>query len=512
MLKKYLSILCFTFLSFKLFAQAQLSATILDSLTLKPIPYTTISYNNISGVISNDEGFFLMNLKASPKSNDSIYIKCLGYKTKAIPALNFNKDSILLQEKSIELNEVLVSNKNYTAEEIIEKANNHLNDNYQPIISMSKLFYRSSLSNTILKNKVEVKESSIPELNQRFIDSIINAIPKQSDDYTEILGHLYRNENINEPYKLDITKAAHLLDENSDFDEEAIEKRMNDIIKNHVKRDSYFKIKSGIIGVKQDIDSSFFEPNKKLEKEKSEAFLEEQKKKAEERKKQFLKYRKRSIADLEQRSFIYKNSNLDFLEKQNRYNFEILDYLFLNDSFVYKIVFTPKRKADYQGVLYINTDDFAIIRVDYESVNPLKKFSLFGISYMYTKQKGTLIYNKIQESNVYTLKYAEDESTHKIGFDRPLKIIEKNKHTKGRRKQNELSTDIHFIFSTKEKEELAVFENKIINESSFNAFYEKANVTPTQLKAYDPDFWKGYNVIEPNEAIKNFKSIEAATD
>ena len=53
-----------------------------------------------------------------------------------------------------------------------------------------------------------------------------------------------------------------------------------------------------------------------------------------------------------------------------------------------------------------------------------------------------------------------------------------------------------------------IFENEPIAETQFNDFNEKANINPTYLPKYDPDFWKGYNVIEPNQAIKNFKSIE----
>ena len=122
-------------------------------------------------------------------------------------------------------------------------------------------------------------------------------------------------------------------------------------------------------------------------------------------------------------------------------------------------------------------------------------------------KKGTFIYSK-NNADKYALKYAEVEMGSKFGVKRPLKIIEKNKHVKGRRKQNEISTDIHFIVSNITKKELVVFENESISEASFNSFTEKAKVKPTYLPKYDPDFWKGYNVMEPNEAIKDFKSIE----
>ena len=106
------------------------------------------------------------------------------------------------------------------------------------------------------------------------------------------------------------------------------------------------------------------------------------------------------------------------------------------------------------------------------------------------------------------LKYAETVSENTFGIDRPLKIIEKNKHVKGKRKQNEISANINFTISNREKRELVNFENTSISISEFNNFQEKANVSTTYLPAYDPNFWKGYDVIEPNKAIKSFKSIE----
>ena len=108
--------------------------------------------------------------------------------------------------------------------------------------------------------------------------------------------------------------------------------------------------------------------------------LEEKKKKEQARKKNFSKYRKSSISNIQSNSFMFEDSDLNFLEKPNRYDFKIEDYSFLNDNFVYKISFTPKRKEDYKGIIYVNTDDFAIVRVDYENVKDLKNFRLLGLT------------------------------------------------------------------------------------------------------------------------------------
>lgn len=506
---KYLfkTLLLFTFATIVANSQESISAKILDSISQKPIPYATISSSNNFGVISNANGEFLMYLRNKTTTQDSIHIRCLGYDTKSFLIKTFVDSLVFLSPKSIELDEVLVSNKNYSVEEIIEKTKENLSNNYDYSFIKSKLFYRSSHFTNILKNDIDIKKTTIPEFNQLFVDSILKAIPKRNDDYTEVLANMYGKTGYNELQKLDIIKASHLYDKSNEISFEGFEDRFNTIIKKHVKRDSYFKIKSGIFGTKEEIDSSFFEKRNDEEVDKTEAFLEEQKKKEQDRKKNFLTYRKNSIHDIKQKSFIFEDSYLNFLEKPNRYNFKIEDYIFFNENFVYKISFTPKRKADYEGILYINTDDFAIVRVDYENVKALKNFRLLGISYNHYLKKGTLIYSK-NTNNKYALKYADIEEGSKFGIKRPLKIIEKNKHTKGRRKQNELSSDIHFIISNVEKNELVVFENESISENIFSNFSEKAKVEPIYLPKYDPEFWKGYNVIEPNQAIKDFKSIE----
>ena len=508
MKSNFYTVLFILFIAKSFQAQESISAKLIDSTTQNPIPYVTISFNKTSGVITNENGDFLLYLNKKVETTDSLFISCLGYKNKRIGLEKFNDSIIVLSNKSIELKEVLLSNENYSIEEIIEKVKEKLATNYDFEFTKNKLFYRESYFTDILKSAIKIKESTIPEFNQIFFDSLISIIPKSSDNYTEILGVLYKKPMVQNSQKLDIIKASTLYDKNNEITFNGLEEKFSKIFKKHIKRDSYFKIKSGIFGTKEDIDSSFFDDKKqKEEAEQTNALIEEQKKRETERKKSFLKYRKRTITNLEKSSFMFEDSHLNFLEKSRRYNFELLDYIFLNDNFVYKITFTPKRSEDYKGTIYVNTDDFAIVRIDYENVKSLKTFRLLGISLDENLKKGTFIYSK-NETEKYALKYAEMESGSKFGIKRPLKIIEKNRHTKGRRKQNEISSDLHFIVSNVTKKELVIFENEPIAETQFNGFTEKANVNPTYLPKYDPDFWKGYNVIEPNQAIKDFKSIE----
>ncbi|MFB9051516.1 carboxypeptidase-like regulatory domain-containing protein [Formosa undariae] len=502
---------CLIFFSSPLLAQTEIHAKVLDSTNKEPISYATISYNNSTGVISNEVGQFQIHINTTITEQDSLFFSCLGYESKQFSAKAFQDSVVFLKPKSIELNEVMLFNKNYTVDEIIEKVEDNLEKNYGGTFEKSKLFFRETYGSTILKKAVKIKASTIPEFNQELTDSILRDIPLNSYQYTEILGEFYKNKlekKEDTVIKLDILKASELYDKNNEMTFEAYENKLNAIVKKHVKRDSYFKIKSGLFGTKEDVDSSFFqdESNKK-----SEAYLEAEKKKEKDRKKNFLKYRKHVINSMERSSFASEESSLNFIYKSNRYDFELLDYSFLNDQYVYKIAFKPKRGEDYRGIVYINTDDFAIIRLDFKNVKSLKTFKLLGISLDVFKRKGSFIYAKNKSDN-YSLKYAEIETENKAGIDRPFKIIEKNKHVKGRRKQNELSGDINFIATNYSKRELVVFEHETITESTFNSFKEEAEVTPIYLPAYDPEFWKGYNIIEPNTAIKDFKSMEPEED
>ncbi|MCR8666698.1 carboxypeptidase-like regulatory domain-containing protein [Aestuariibaculum sp. M13] len=497
----YTFFFCFLWLHFSISAQETIKATILDSISKSPIPFATISTTNNFGVISNEYGEFQINLNSTDQID--LTIQCLGYESKIIPVKTFKDSIVLLHPKSIELDEVLVSNKHYTAEEIIDKVKDNLLQNYSTDFSKNTLFSRTSFNTKMQKQEIDIEKSSIPELNQAFIDSVIQSLPKNNDYHTELLGNLYTN-NYSHSQKLEVIKASKLYNKDTEINLKSFETKLKDIAQKHIKRDSYIKIKSGWFGTKESIDSSFFETE---EAKQSKALLDEQETDENSRKELFFMSNKQAISNLINKSFISEKSDLNFIHKSSKYEFQLLDYAFLNDDFVYKISFTPKRGADYQGILYINTDNFAVVRVDYRNVKDLRDFSLLGISFKEYKKEGTLIYGK-NEDRSYTLRFAENIQGHNIGIKRPLKIVEKNKNTQGRRKQNELVSDIHFILSSSSKQVLVVFETQMISESKFNDFKENPKIKPTYLPKYDPDFWAGYNVIEPNQAIKDFKIME----
>ncbi len=497
----------FFFLFFHLVTtQAQVvSSKIVDSISKEPIPYATILFKK-RGMISNEEGRFSFLYKNGAQPTDTLTISCIGYKTIAKPLNQFKDSLIYMSPKTIELKEVVLTDKKYTAQEILEKVKANISKNYNFDYTKKRLFFRQSQHQNFVKSDYTLKKSTIKELNKPFLDSVLNSVPKQNSYYTEILADLYGNLT-KEQQKIDLIKASELYDKNNEVGLTALEDKFNKILEKNVKPDSYFKIKSGIFGDKVDMDE--FKGDKKIDSTDTEALnkqLEEEKKRKEDRKKNFAKNRRRSLGTMINGLFFNEKSKLNFINKSNRYEFTLLDLTFLGNDAVYVLEFKPKRSEDYKGKLYINTDDFAIIRADYENVKAVKNFKLLGISYRVYQSKGKIIFSKA-EDNRYNLQYLEKENASRFGIRRPLKIIEKNKHVRGRRKQNELYVKLDMAVTSSEKNEVVVFDAENVTTPVFEAFKEKNAMLPTYMPKYNPEFWKGYNIMEPNQAIKDFTVI-----
>ena len=500
-----------TFLIFNLFnANAQsLNAFVIDSISRQPIPFATIQLKE-KGVITNEEGNFNFILNETISESDSLTISSMGYETLSKPISKFTTAKILLVPKAIELREVIVSNKNYTAEEIINLVEDNLEKNYSNAITKKRLFYRSSYFDRWTKSDFKVKKSSIDVLNQKFIDSIISAIPKNDAFYHELVGDLYGNNN-EEIQKLDLLKASKLYDKNTALDQEKIDDQLNNILKENVKPGSYLKIKSGLLSFKIDSDevSELFEEDvDSTDVVAVNTELEKKKKDKEEQQKNFANWKRNNLGSILNGLPTQEGSDLNFMLKSRKYDFTLKEFTYLGDAAVYVISFKPSGSADFEGTLFVNADDFAVIQVDYSNIKPVSKFNLLGISTNKYLSKGKIIYNKGADG-YYGLRYYESEVGERFGIRRPLKIIEKNKVVKGRNKQNELFGEMDFVFNNVEKNEIIIFESEGISQATFDGFTENNAISPTYMPKYDPAFWEGYAIMEPNTAIKEFTATSS---
>ena len=173
---------------------------------------------------------------------------------------------------------------------------------------------------------------------------------------------------------------------------------------------------------------------------------------------------------------------------------------------VYIIRFQPSgKKGKYKGILYIEADQYSLIQMEVENVRSIRDFSLLGLSFNMYGRKTQLKFDRF-EGEKYQLQYLRVETKFSTGIERPIKILEKNKFVKGRRKQNELSGKINFKLDQKSTVTLVVFNSEKVDIASFEALKETKVFTPDKRDSYDPSFWEGYTIMEPNKAIKAFSA------
>ncbi|MGB5270205.1 carboxypeptidase-like regulatory domain-containing protein [Eudoraea sp.] len=468
-----------------------ISSRVVDTKTNEGIPYATIQFAEHRGIITNEEGRFSINLNPRLEQQDSIYISSMGYKKTAIHFMAVLDSVIYIEPKAIELNEVYLFNNDLSVDEIIEKVKENLPINYNREPIKQRLFFRQSSLNTMTKLDIEFEKSTIEELNKKFLDSVISILPRNASYYTESLCDFYRKPD---EHRLYIEKAAELYDKNNEGSMEALSAKLERIFKENVKPDSYLKIKSGWFGQKVELDSIFDSSDET-------AAIEDELK--DQGNKHFLSSKKNQLHDLYSELFYNDKTKLNFIDKSNRYEFRLKGFTAIEDEGVYVIAFDPKRSEDFRGTIYVNIEDFAIMRIDYENVNSLKRIKLLGFSYEEITYKGTTIFSK-GSNNKYDLRFIDKVFGRKMGVRRPLSVIEKNKYVKGRRKQNELSMELDIINFNTEKYELVVFDSKLISTGEFSNSVENETVKATYLSSYNPEFWEGYDIMEPNKAIREF--------
>jgi hypothetical protein len=159
---------------------------------------------------------------------------------------------------------------------------------------------------------------------------------------------------------------------------------------------------------------------------------------------------------------------------------------------VYVINCLPLRSDKFKATLYINSEDFAIVRLDYENVKPLSKFKLLGISLLEYLEKGRMRFSKLNNEK-YDLSYFQSTKENKASINRPFKIIEKNKVVKGKNKQNQISAKLNLSIKSKYNIELQVFKTRIIKSKEFDDLDEKNQVLPEYLEEFTTNFWEEFD-------------------
>ena len=461
---------------------------ILDSFSKESIPYTTVYFSNNKGLITDETGYFEL-LPEQVQDNDSLFVSFLGYDGLAV-GLKKLKDSILyMTPKAIALEDVILMNKSYTSEKILALVKSKLEQNYSTDYSKKRLFYKRLYSQNITRVKIDKYKTSIPELNRALLDSFMMYMPRSNEFTTETLAY-YSGNFEEDNQKINLIKARQTFDKGGELFN-SLQKGLGDILKDNLKPDSYFKIKSGFfLGGNMDItgleeaDSTDLNKLKEFEKKEAEKKIKQ--------KENFAKYQKENIADLYSELFFAEDSDLNVIQKPNRYTFSEAEATIEDDDLIYIIRFRPSSgREDFEGTLNMNAEDFAVTRLDYNNVKSLFKLKLLGVTINQNLKGGRMIFSK-DKNNKYALSYLQITEGSIFALDRPLKFIEKNKFVEGRRKQNQVSMRLDFAVSSKSQYELRVFDYVPINQEIFDLMEEKNDILPKYYDKFTTNFWEEF--------------------
>lgn len=472
--KSFIMKCIYILLFFSSFIHAQ-QIVIIDSITNQPIPHVTI-YDGKTGVIANGSGAFYWG-----KSNfDNLTLSCLGYKSKVIADTELN-DTLFMLPKVVELLPVMVSNRLLTAEEVMDSVQAYTQRNMDFGLSSSEVFVHRIDLVDFQKIDLEIKKSTIPELDQTFVDEILSQVPKNDRDESFTKSKWFRDSGGLKYHKLQVLQAATLQDSLTNNQFNSMEKTINEVLKKRVKKDSYFKVKSGPL-----ITTKIDNPSKEVDSvEQEESKLTPK------------KYALNQLGSLQRLAtknlFEEKNWVLPFLANTKKYTFSNEGIMYDLSVPVYKIRFSSKKKKDYNGYLLVDVEDFGVHKIMYQSNKHESRVKLFGLFYEGRLNNRTYDFMK-NHLGKYTLYHINEEFQALASVKRPFKIIEKNKLVKGRNRQNVLSMDVNFII--KETSRKSVYFNSFtpISKKEFDAFILKPNVLPKDLysileiKKYIPDF------------------------
>ena len=462
---------------------------LLDNKTQEPLAFAHIAVlGTKSGAVTNENGSFTI-VSSQLKANDTLSFYFVGYRTKKISIGNLlSKSTIYLTSETFSLNEFFIFADNKNAEEIVKSVLLNTGANYKKTYAKNQVFTRNRSVSDINSIDIKFKKSSFEHLNEKMTKLIEKRLPKHSISYTDFLGNAYLSVNSKDTLKLDPIKEVRLKDKNL-ADINQLEDMFEKMFKN-TKENEYWKIKSGIIGGKVDVEEGAKDTKDSLVKYN-----------AENRKSYY--YAKRLNSLFENR---FANKKVwEFLHHTNRYDYELVFGTQINGEKVYVIGFTPKNKGEYEGRLYIAMETFALVKANYNYAKGKTGTSiqLFGIGYTKNISDVTIYFEK--REGTYQLKYYAQKAGSKVSFDRNVSLLKKKKRFFIDKKLNEIKVKLAMKVTELISFEILVVSGEKIQAQEFNKFKQKPNFKTVYVEQFSDDLWKDYTIIEPSKEMREYK-------
>ena len=455
-----------------------------------PIPYVTLQIGPNYGVITNEEGVFTLETDNFSDS-DTVSISCLGYKSLDFQLSNFTKLTYVLEDSISELSEVFITNKLLSIEEILENVRANVSKNYVTA-GKQTVFMRQS-SNFKLKDfgfdvakSSNFNKSTIKEINKNFEEMSKSIVNSSSNQFEDTLLDLLHTADSTQSH---IIKATKLVNIDKDLSTGAVNGKMIKSVLNVLDSSATYKLKTGLFTIEDSLKvGKVFKDETNSKTGKTSTI-------------------NNTVANIIKNNSLSENSKLEFIFEDKGYDYSIDGISYINEDVAYNISFKPnKRSAKYEGKMYVNTSDFAVVKLEYqfaEDRNGQKvnmKF-LLGIKFEENAYRSTVIFKK-NENNIYDLYFISQENGNYVYLNRSLKFIRNN--TVAQTDKQYLKLDIMIEQDFKAKSELFFIDhNPLANVSDFEVTEE---YPITFLSKYDASIWKNYSVLSPVQDIINYKT------
>lgn len=473
----------------------EITATILDTSTNSPIPYVAVQTAEFKGVISNEEGVFVINKE--DVANNTIELSCLGYQslTVSLEELETSNYTILLHPAVNELNTVYLTNTRPNVDSIILRAKRNLKLNYRSDSLSYNLFYRETSSIDFKHLDFEVKKAShfkkrqLTEANERLKQmghDIMNGNVIYFTDYSGKLHVLNAEKK-----KLQVDKATKILNSKENISLENIQENAQHIVLRYLDTTKTYKLKTGLFKIEDSLSLT-----KEMEKEKNNHPNEMD-----------VENLRKNTSSIISKSQIGNGSMLTKLLNTDNYEYTLKNANVINGEMIYLIEFTPKRsKANYTGSLYISEDSYAVLKLDYRYAKGKRgeKINLrliLGVKYIENVSQGTIVYQK-NAQDYYAPRYIKSESGEYFYLHRPLKFIENSSQ------RNKTAFDFKIEGNTISREELLFSDISMITASDFDNIIEQKSVSFENLRKYDANVWTGQETLAPSTELKAFDAEE----
>lgn len=471
-----------------------LKGVVMDMRSKAPLPYANIYvlHHNL-GVVSNEKGDYSIDL-SQLDDNDTLRFQYVGYQSKDIVVKQLkNTLDIYLDEAIINLNESVIFGSELNAEDIVKQVLKNKQHNYKRSFCRKKTFIREQYTVDIDNIQLDLKKSSIDNLNGDIIQLVENKIPKNSISYTDFLGDIYFSDTDNGKHielKIDPLKVVSLKEKDlAEFDQ--LETIFTDAISG-TKEGEYWKIKSGVFSQKIAIEAdSVNEPGDSL---------------AENERR--LSYYRNNIGRKLAYVLLDDKDAWEFLYKTSRFLYTLVGGATVNGEDVYIIEFSPKENGEYKGRLYVSVNSYALVRADYQYAQGKKgtDVNLLGIGYTQNKFCGSVYFEK--QGDYYTLKYFSKKVGIDVRFNRNLALVKKKQRFLVDKKMREVKVGVDMQMNSVSSIELLVLDQEKISPTRYHDFKQQQKMEIILVDEFNDDLWKGYSILAPTKQMREYRKHE----